>query len=169
MTSQFANMTSSLFFFRMPWFFLNFSYWLKFHVNIITGSRVTTIFLHKGLTRNPRNTPVWVLPNVWRLGQVRDTKFGTNVSNVMLPNAAKCQGYSFYRFWVIKGKLIGSKITPYAFHFMEFSLHFVYIFKTEGKLLTKFASLDSSFSRSTLTLLYLKFETSVHAQIAVIH
>ena len=22
----------------------------------------------------------------------------------MLPNAAKCQGYSFYRLWVIKGK-----------------------------------------------------------------
>ena len=44
----------------------------------------------------------WVLPNIWRLGWVRDTRFGTNLSNEMLLNAAKCQGYSFYRFWVIR-------------------------------------------------------------------
>ena len=25
----------------------------------------------------------------------------------MLLNAAKCQGYSFYRFWIIKGKTTG--------------------------------------------------------------
>ena len=43
-----------------------------------------------------------------------DTKFGTNVSNRMLLNAAKFQGYSFYCFWVIKGKPTGGggKITP---------------------------------------------------------
>ena len=41
-----------------------------------------------------------------------DIKFGTNVSYGMLLNAAKCQGYSFYRFGVIKGKPIGrGKIT----------------------------------------------------------
>ena len=34
----------------------------------------------------------------------RDTKFGNNFSNKTLLNAAKCQGYGFYRFWVIKGK-----------------------------------------------------------------
>ena len=66
-----------------------------------------TIFLYKGLTRNPEigNNPVWVLPNICRLGWVRGTKFGTNVSNEIFPNAAKCQGYSFCLFWVIKGKL----------------------------------------------------------------
>ena len=55
-------------------------------------------FLLKGLTRNLeiRNTPIWVSPNIWRLGQVMDTKFGMNVSNRMLVNAAKFQGYSFY-------------------------------------------------------------------------
>ena len=47
---------------------------------------------------------VWVLPNTRRLGLVRDTKFGMNVSNEMLLNDAKCQGYNFYCFWVIKGK-----------------------------------------------------------------
>ena len=42
-----------------------------------------------------------------------DTKFGTNVSNRMLLNAAKFQGYSFYRFWVIKGKPTrGVKLPP---------------------------------------------------------
>ena len=39
------------------------------------------------------------------LGWARDTKFSTkNVSSKMLLNAAKCQGYNFCRFWVIKGK-----------------------------------------------------------------
>ena len=61
------------------------------------------------MARNPEigNTPVWVLPNIWKLGRVRDTKFGTDVPNEILLNAAKCQGYSFYRFWVIKGKPTG--------------------------------------------------------------
>ena len=60
----------------------------------------------RGLTRNPEigNTPVCILPNIWRLGRVRDTKFRMNVSNEMLLNAAKCQSYSFYCVWFIKGK-----------------------------------------------------------------
>ena len=64
-----------------------------------------TIFVYKGMTRNPeiKNTPVWVLPNIYRLSRVSDTKFGTNVSSEKLLNARKCQGYSFYRFWVILG------------------------------------------------------------------
>ena len=44
------------------------------------------------------NTPVSVLPNIWRLGRVMDTKFGKDVSNEMLLNTAKFQGYSFYPF-----------------------------------------------------------------------
>ena len=85
---------------------VNFSYWSKFHVNIITGSGVLTISFYKGFTRNLKigNAPVWVLPNMWRLGQLRNTKFGTNVSNKMLLNAVKCQRFSFCRFYVIKGK-----------------------------------------------------------------
>ena len=88
---------------------VKFSYWSKFQVNIITGSGIMTIFFHKGLTRNPEigNTSVWVLPNIWRLGSVMHTKCGTNVSNRMLLNPAKCHGYSFYRFWVINGKPTG--------------------------------------------------------------
>ena len=61
-----------------------YSHWSKFHVNIIniiTGSGVMTIFFYKGLTRNPEieNTPVWVLPNMWRMGWIRDTKFGMSL------------------------------------------------------------------------------------------
>ena len=65
-----------------------------------------TIFFYKGFTRNPEieNTSVWVLSNIWRLGRVRDNKFGISVSIKKLLNAAKCQGNGFNRFWVIKGK-----------------------------------------------------------------
>ena len=92
-------------------FFVNFSYWSKFHVNIMTSFGI------KVLTRNleMRNTHVQVLPNIWRLVVwVMDTKFNTNVSNRILVNAAKSQGYGVYCFWVIKGKPTGGcgKITP---------------------------------------------------------
>ena len=68
-------MTSSSIFWRYFVSLVKFSYLPKFHVNIITGSGVMTIFFYKRLTRNPEigNTPVWVLPNIWRLGGVRDT------------------------------------------------------------------------------------------------
>ena len=63
-------------------------------------------FFCEGLTKNSEigNTTVWVLSNIWRLGWVRDTKFGSNASNEKLINAVNCQVYSFYCFWVIKGK-----------------------------------------------------------------
>ena len=42
-----------------------------------------------------------------------DTKFGTKVSNRMLLNVAKFQGYNFYRFRVIKRKPTeGVKLPP---------------------------------------------------------
>ena len=99
-----------LFFFCL----VKFSYWSKFHVNIITGSGVMTISFYKGFTRNPEigKTLARLLPNIWRLGWVKNTKFGRNVSNKMLLNSAKCQGYSFYRVWVINGETTGGKITP---------------------------------------------------------
>ena len=42
-----------------------------------------SIFFYKGLTRNPEigNTLVWVLPNIWRLAGVRDTKFSKKFFN----------------------------------------------------------------------------------------
>ena len=53
MTSQFGNMTlSSVLFTLTCFFFAKFSYWSKFHVNIITGSGVMTAFIYKKLTRN---------------------------------------------------------------------------------------------------------------------
>ena len=101
------------FFWRCCFSLVKFSYWSKFHVDILIGSWVVKVFVYKELTRNLEieNTPVWVLPNIWRLGRVKDTKFDTNVSNKMLLNAEKCQSYSVYHFWVIKGKPTGGKIT----------------------------------------------------------
>ena len=93
---------------------VKFSYWSKFYVNIITGSGIMTIFFYKGLTRNTEigNTPVWVLPNIWKLERVIGTKFGTNVSYKMLLNVAKFQGYSCFCSWVIKGKPTGEENYP---------------------------------------------------------
>ena len=39
--------------------------------------------------------------------KVRDTKFGRDVSNEMLLNAAKSQCYNFCCFWFTQGKLTG--------------------------------------------------------------
>ena len=79
------------FFWRSFVSLVKFSYWSWFHVNIITGSGVMIISFYKGLTRNLEigNTPVWVFPNIWRLGRVRNTKFGMKVSNKILLNATK--------------------------------------------------------------------------------
>ena len=71
------------------------------------------IFLYKGLTSNSEIGNKSEIPpselNIWRLGGVRNTKFGVNVSNKILFNAAKGQCYRFYRFWVIKEKLTGEE------------------------------------------------------------
>ena len=100
--------------------FIKFSCWSTFYVNIITGFEAMAISFYKRFTRNQEivKTTVWVFPNIWRLRRVKNTKFSTNLSNKVLRNSAKCQGYSFYRFWVIKGKppgLVGrkgGKVTP---------------------------------------------------------
>ena len=78
-----------------------------------SNRRMMSIFFYKGLTRNLKieNTHLWVLPNIWKLGQDYDTKSCMNISNEMLLNSGKCQGYSFYRFRVIKIKVTGGKIT----------------------------------------------------------
>ena len=93
---------SSSFFWRGFVFLVKFSYWSKFHANIITGCGFMTIYFYKRLIRKPEigNTPVWVLPNIWTLGRVRDTKFGKDDPNEMLLYASKCQGYSFYQIRV---------------------------------------------------------------------
>ena len=49
----------------------------------------------------------------------------------------------------------------------KFSLHIVYISRTARNFFSKFRNSDGSFNRNILTLLRLKFETSVHTQIAI--
>ena len=60
------------------------------------------IFFYKRLTRSRNRKLVFL--------QVRDTKFGSDFCNEMSLNAAKSHGYSFYRFWVIKGKPTGGGV-----------------------------------------------------------
>ena len=91
MVSQFADMTSSSIFFGVDFFDSS---------SLVTGPSFMSILplvlelCYKGLTRSLEigNTPVLVLPNIWRLEQLRDTNFGTNVPNEILPNASKCHG-----------------------------------------------------------------------------
>ena len=68
MTPQFSDMISSPIFFGVANFVFKFSYWFKFHINIITSFRVMTICLYKGLTRNLEPT-------------IPDKIFGTKWSN----------------------------------------------------------------------------------------
>ena len=102
MTPQFVDMKSSLDLFGVAVFLLSS---LVTDPSFISIS-ILTIFGYEGLTRNSEigNTPDPVFPSMWRLRKVRNAKFGMNVSNEMLLNAAKFQGYSCYYFWVIKGK-----------------------------------------------------------------
>ena len=73
-----------------------------------------TIFFYKGLTRNPeiRNTSLWDLPNIWRLERVRDTKFGTNVSNKMLLNAENARVTAFTICELLWENQQGVKLPP---------------------------------------------------------
>ena len=61
----------------------SFTGFLNFVPNILP--RIVEIW------RSEKKT-VWVLPNIWRLAQVMDTKFGTHVSSRILLKATKCQG-----------------------------------------------------------------------------
>ena len=82
-------MTSSSNFFDALFFLIKFSYWSKFYVNIITGSKLLTL-----LWRTDQKSGIWKylplsFPKIWRLGRVRDTKVCTIISNKMLLNAVK--------------------------------------------------------------------------------
>ena len=105
MTPQFADMTSSGNFFDVVIFLLS---------GLVTGPTfmsISSLVLELWLFFFVRDWPEiwkWEIPlfkfcltsGDWGS---RNTKFGTDVSNEMLLFAAKCQGYSFCRFWVIKG------------------------------------------------------------------
>ena len=106
-TSQFFDMASTSMFFNVVLFLLS---------NLVTGRSFMSISS--------------LVLELWQFSFIRDwpeirkseiptsefcplsedwSKFGANVSNRMLLNAAKFQGYSFYRSWVIKGKPTGGE------------------------------------------------------------
>ena len=93
-------------------FFWRFLFYLSSLVTVPSFMSISLLVLElwlflfiKGLTRNPGigNMLVWVFSNIWRLERVRDIKFDRKASKEKLFNAAKCH-YSFYLFWVNKGK-----------------------------------------------------------------
>ena len=88
------------FFWRCCVSLVKFTNWFKFHINTIISVWLTiALFVCKGLTRNAgiRSTPIWVLPNILRLAQIKDTKFGTNISNKKLLNVGECKMFVRYR------------------------------------------------------------------------
>ena len=85
--------------FLIPGFFTILSF---MSISLVFVELWQFLFLND-LAKNPKigNTCVCVLSNFWRPGQVRDTKFGMNVSNEYLLNAAEFHVHAFYSFWVI--------------------------------------------------------------------
>ena len=70
---------------------------------------------YKRLTRNPEigNTPVQVLPNIWRLGELEIPNLARMfVIKCYSTLHAKYHCYSFYRFGSIKGKPTGGVKLP---------------------------------------------------------
>ena len=111
MPSQFAAITSSSIFWRCFVSLVKFSYWPKFHVNIITGSGLWHFF-SQGIDQKPGNRkyPGQSFVQYLETGWVRDIKLSTDISNEILLNTTKCQGYILDYFWVIKGKPTGVEV-----------------------------------------------------------
>ena len=101
-TSQFSDTTSTSIFFDVFLFLLS---------SLVTGPRFWNYenFPLWGTDQKSGNRkyPCLSLGQYLETGQVMDTTFDTNVSNRILLNTPKFQCYSFYRFWVIKGKPTG--------------------------------------------------------------
>ena len=121
MTSELVDMTSSSNFWRCCVSLVKFSYWSNF----LSISCFQVLFIRDwSEIRKSEIPPFLILPNILRLGWVRDTKFGTNVSNEKSLNAAKCQGYNFYHFWVIKEKPTGGGIQYFEGTHVQLSLRY---------------------------------------------
>ena len=110
-------MTSSLIFSKFFFSLVNFGHWSKFHVNIMTGSGFMTISFYKGLTRylEIRNTSVWVLHNIWRLGRVRSSNLAQKALTKCYWMLRNTRVTAFTGFWVIKGKLTEGIKLPLLF------------------------------------------------------
>ena len=88
---NFPTLSNRPHFFRRFCFSCQFSYWSKFHVNIIPCSGVMTIFFYKGLTTNLEisNTTIWVSSNFWRMGVT------SVIKNLAWISLRKC-------YWILK-------------------------------------------------------------------
>ena len=107
------------YFWRFRVSLVKFRYSSMFHVNVMTGSRVMKILFYKNWpeTQKLKIQPSEFCPISGDWGKVRDTKFGTNVFHKKLLNTAKCQGYNFYCFWIIRAKQTGEGVKLRLFNF----------------------------------------------------
>ena len=81
---------------------VNFNYWSKFYINVITGSGIMTIFVYKGLTRNLEigNTPFefWLISGDWgKLGTPNLSRMPLMKLFWMLQNA-RVKAFTFSEF-----------------------------------------------------------------------
>ena len=117
-----------------------------------------TSFVYKALTRYLEygNTRLWIFPYNWALRWASNRQFSANISNKKLLNAVKVHGYSFYHFWVIKGKrTVGYNYSPTR------TSELINFREGEAKNSKgQFFILDL-LERSRLTGMHLKFKTSV--------
>ena len=93
---NFSKWCHRQFFWRCFVSLVKFSYWSKFHVNIITGSGVMTISFYKWLTRNLeiRNAPVWVLRNIYSWGKLE-------IPNLAWTSLIKC-------YWMLQNARVAT-------------------------------------------------------------
>ena len=87
-----------------------YGHWSKLHVNIINSSGVMTIFFYKGLEIE-RNTETGSAL-VWsEFSSISGDSGELRIPNLARMSLIKCywilQGYSYNRFWVIKGNQQG--------------------------------------------------------------
>ena len=106
MILQFLDMTSSSHFFDVALFLLS---------SLVTGSSfmsISSLVLELWQFSFIRDWPE-IRKSEIPPSEFRDTKFDTKISNKILRNATKCQGYSFFHFWVVRRKLTGGiKLPP---------------------------------------------------------
>ena len=109
MTSQFFDIRLSLNFFDVALFLLSSLVTVPIFMSLssLVLELWQFLFIRDWPKIRKRDCPRLSFAQYLETGRVKKTKFGTNISDKMLLNAAKWQGYSFYRFWVIKGRPIG--------------------------------------------------------------
>ena len=115
MTSYFSHIAIFFFFWRFFVSLMEFSYWFRF---MSISSLVLELWQFSFIGDWPEIRNSEIPPSEFCLisgdwGKLRILNFLRISTNKMLLNAAKCQGYSLYRFWVLEEKpTVGVNLPP---------------------------------------------------------